>query len=247
MIEARRIIADDVPRRPIRMVIWHHFWKPAAGDYRGYQTMRGIWRYHVHRRRWKDVGYNWLFGPDGSIWTGRSLQRHGAHCIGHNSDSVGLGMCLNGDEEVLARFPKMERAVFDITIALCKQYALDEDDLHFHRDFARKSCPGKLLNRDEYRERLGVLLATGSERKWVRLKINDVPVRQARLLNKGGSVVVKDQFTWYEPQASGERVRRLFRAGDSVRGRLEELGYGVWWHPEQGPAGTVYGYGPSNG
>lgn len=243
--EAEAIIRADVPRRPIRMVIWHHFWRPAARDYRGERTMQAVKGDHVRRRRWRDVGYNWLFGPDGSMWTGRTLKWHGAHTIGHNSDSVGLGLCLNGDEEPLVRFPDMERAVFDITIALCKQYGLDEDDLQFHRDFARKSCPGTLLDRDEYRERLGVVLATGSEREWVRLKINDVPVREARLMNEGGRVVVKHQFTWYESQSDGQRWPRLFRTGESVRGQLEGLGYGVWWHPEQGPAGTIYAYGPA--
>jgi len=149
--DARRIIAADVPSRAIRVIIWHHFYRPSAADYRGERTMKNVRRYHIKDRGWKDVGYNWLLGPNGDIWTGRTLQWSGAHTIGHNRDSVGIGMCLNGDEEPLEDFPAMREAMLSLTLHICGVYGLHEEELHFHRDFASKSCPGKLLDRDYYR------------------------------------------------------------------------------------------------
>jgi len=153
--EALQRVRDDVPSRPIRMILWHHFEIPAAREYVGIETMRRVRRYHVETRGWRDVGYNWLFAPDGDIFAGRSLTSgEGAHTIGHNDDSVGLGMCLNADEEDPALFPEMRQNVLAVSAALCEVFGLGADDLYFHRDFAEKTCPGLLLDREECRRAL---------------------------------------------------------------------------------------------
>ncbi|MGD8239461.1 MAG: N-acetylmuramoyl-L-alanine amidase [Armatimonadota bacterium] len=163
--EAQERIRGDVPPRPIRMIIWHHFEVPAARDYAGIETMRRVRRYHVEERGWEDVGYNWLLAPDGDIFTGRSLASgDGAHTIGHNHDSVGLGMCLNADEEDRAQFPEMWGNVLALTATLCEVFGLTADDLYFHRDFSTKTCPGMLLDRAECRAALAEELRRGPRR-----------------------------------------------------------------------------------
>jgi hypothetical protein len=193
-------------------------------------------RYHVRKRGWRDIAYNWALAPNGDVWTGRTLQWTGGHTIGHNRHSVGLAMCLNGDEENLSGFPAMERAMLDLSPAICRAHGLTETDLFWHADFARKSCPGKLLDRAYYRERLRDRLS-GDE--GVRLKINDELVRAAALANENGSIVVTQQFTWCDDD-SGPRV---FRPGEKLRDVLVELGLSVYWRGKHGPRGTVYAYG----
>jgi hypothetical protein len=234
--EATAIIRSDVPLRPMRELILHHFWRPAASDYRGRRTIEGVKRYHVRKRGWRDIAYNWALAPDGDVWTGRTLQWTGGHTIGHNRHSVGLALCLNGDEEPLSDFPDMEKAMLDLSLAICETHGLTETDLFWHADFARKSCPGKLLDRTYYRERLRDRLS-GDE--GVRLKINDELVRDARLAIEGGTTIVTQQFTWYD----SDRRPRLFREGEAVRDVLAGLGYAVYWRGKHGPRGTVYAYG----
>lgn len=237
--KACAIIAADVPRRAIGYLIWHHFYRPSAAQYEGRKTMLGVRRYHKQNKRWRDVGYPWLLAPDGTIFTGRTLKWSGAHCIGRNRDSVGIGMCLNGDVEPLSDFPEMERAVLDISAAICKVHGLTEEGLYFHRDFASKSCPGKLLDRGYYRDRLGVLLYTGPRDEWVRLKMNDQLVPGACLRNIDGTTQVMAQFTWHDEK--GDSL--VFRPGP-VRPQLEEWGYELHWHGDHGKFGTIYSYGP---
>lgn len=44
-----------------------------------------------HRRRgWKGIGYHYVIRRDGSVEKGRSEDDVGAHCQGHNQDSIGV-------------------------------------------------------------------------------------------------------------------------------------------------------------
>ena len=55
-----------------------------------------IRRWHM-AKGWKDVGYHWIIGIDGTIEAGRQMNKRGAHAKGHNKDSIGIcyigGMC----------------------------------------------------------------------------------------------------------------------------------------------------------
>lgn len=89
-----------------------------------------------HRARgWKDIGYHFVIRRDGEIEMGRPLDVVGAHCEGHNTDSVGT--CLVGrvafapvQLKALEKLDKMLRALFPgIT-------------LYGHREFnTNKTCP----------------------------------------------------------------------------------------------------------
>lgn len=41
-------------------------------------------------RGWSDIGYHFLIGLDGQIWSGRPIEKIGAHVQGHNTGSVGI-------------------------------------------------------------------------------------------------------------------------------------------------------------
>ncbi len=96
-----------------------------------------------HRRRgFRCIGYHYVVMPDGSIEKGRPENETGAHCLGHNSVSIGVayvgGLDVNGkpaDTRTAAQRKSMEQ----LLVTLKKRYP--EAIIHSHRDFAAKDCP----------------------------------------------------------------------------------------------------------
>ena len=93
-----------------------------------------IRRWHV-ARGWQDIGYHFVILPDGTVETGRPLIQIGAHCQGHNADSVGT--CLIGKQSFTQVQFSSLRALHR---GLCA--ALGELTVHGHREFTTgKTCP----------------------------------------------------------------------------------------------------------
>jgi hypothetical protein len=69
----------------------------SASDVAGHDNIDTIRKWHVEERGWKDVGYHFFIRKDGTIEKGREVRIAGAHCKGHNHDSIGI--CLSGNLE----------------------------------------------------------------------------------------------------------------------------------------------------
>lgn len=63
-------------------------------DYPHHDNIEIIRKWHVEERKWKDIGYHYVITKNGIIFCGRRLETAGAHCRGHNWDSIGI--CLTG-------------------------------------------------------------------------------------------------------------------------------------------------------
>lgn len=72
-------------RRKITEVIVHCSATPEGKDF----TVADIRRWHL-QRGFSDIGYHWCVYRDGSINKGRDESIIGAHCTGHNSNSIGV-------------------------------------------------------------------------------------------------------------------------------------------------------------
>lgn len=105
-----------------------------------------------HRARgWREIGYHYVIlngkrsyegpfnrGDDGLIERGRDLEEVGAHCKGHNTDS--MGVCLIGDHHFtinqireLVRFVRLFSESLDLNL---------ERDIYCHSEFNQgKTCP----------------------------------------------------------------------------------------------------------
>ena len=97
-----------------------------------------------HRQRgWNGIGYHFVIYLDGSIHTGRRLSQIGAHCKGHNANSIGI--CYIGGCNSYGKSPKDTRtaaqktALSTLLKELKKQFP--NASIHGHRDFAQKACP----------------------------------------------------------------------------------------------------------
>lgn len=144
-------------RRRVAEVIVHHTWRPTAAQYRGLSTVAGVRRYHTQERGWSDNGYHIMIGPPGDIFLCRPLARAGAHCRGHNAHSIGVSFIADFDRENPDQYPGLLVGQ-QVIAALLDRFDLQPADLHFHREFADKSCPGRRLELPRFREEVRHLL-----------------------------------------------------------------------------------------
>ena len=95
--------------------------------------------YTVNGFSWSKCGYHIVIPKNGvAELTNRPLTDIGAHCRGHNSDSIGI--CLTGDKFFsLAQFYEL-RVVLDSLYGLFPH--LDDSDVYPHNYFNKnKTCP----------------------------------------------------------------------------------------------------------
>lgn len=96
---------------PVTQLLVHHT-AGSNSDPDPAATMRAIYWYHVVRRGWCDIGYNFVIARDGTIFEGRWARRYasweshtaedrsgqavrGSHTSGFNSGSVGISLMGN--------------------------------------------------------------------------------------------------------------------------------------------------------
>lgn len=94
------------------------------------------------KRNFKDIGYHYLILLDGTVRQGRLLDEAGAHCAGHNSNSIGVcyvgGLDADGRPRD-TRTPQQRTALRNLLATLKAKFPAAV--IHGHRDFAAKACP----------------------------------------------------------------------------------------------------------
>jgi len=105
-------------------------------------TVEDVRRWHLDRG-WSDIGYHFLIYLDGSLHEGRHVEIPGAHCKGHNKESIGIAY-VGGIDKVNfkpkdTRTEEQKEALVYILEYLKIQHA--DAVIHGHNDFADKACP----------------------------------------------------------------------------------------------------------
>ena len=72
--------------RSIDKIIIHCSATPPHKDF----SAEDIRDWHVKGNKWSDIGYHYIVKLDGSMEYGRPIEVPGAHCKGHNQDSIGI-------------------------------------------------------------------------------------------------------------------------------------------------------------
>lgn len=105
-------------------------------------TVEDIDRWH-RERGFDSIGYHYVIYRDGSIYRGRPVEQIGAHCRGHNADSIGIcyigGLTADGKAAKDTRTPQQRLALVALLTALKLRFPNAE--IRGHRDFAAKGCP----------------------------------------------------------------------------------------------------------
>lgn len=124
--------------RIINEIIIHCSATPEGKDY----TVEQIKQWHK-QRGFSDIGYHYVIYRDGSIHSGRPIERIGAHCLKHNAHSIGI--CYIGGVSKDGKTPKDTRtdAQKESLIKLIKELKAKypKATVHGHREYANKACP----------------------------------------------------------------------------------------------------------
>lgn len=121
-------------------IVIHH----SACDDTPSMDWSGIRRYHKDVKGWKDIGYHFgieRVGDTYEILMGRMPTMQGAHCLGLNTNSIGI--CCVGNFELA---PPDEDQLM-LCVRLCQSlisiFNISRDNIGGHREYYKTLCPGK--------------------------------------------------------------------------------------------------------
>ena len=97
-----------------------------------------------HKERGFDcIGYHYVIYLDGSIHSGRLVEKVGAHCVNQNKNSIGVcyigGVAKDGKTPKDTRTDAQKKAILSLVSELKAQYP--NASIHGHCEFANKACP----------------------------------------------------------------------------------------------------------
>lgn len=88
----------------------------------------------------RGISYTFAVSPDGTIWTGHSINRRGAHTKGHNSTARAI--CLMGNYSDKDPTPQQRESVALLLAHGVRQGWWPNTRLRGHRDVGSTECPG---------------------------------------------------------------------------------------------------------
>ena len=124
--------------RRIDTIIIHCSATPEGKNY----SAADIDRWH-RERGFDSIGYHYVIKINGGIEFGRPIDKAGAHCKGHNANSIGVcyvgGLSRDGKTSKDTRTPQQKLAIKCLLKRLKSKYP--DAVIKGHRDFAAKDCP----------------------------------------------------------------------------------------------------------
>jgi N-acetylmuramoyl-L-alanine amidase len=106
-------------------------------DVPAHDNIETIRKWHVEERGFSDIGYHFVITKDGVVHPGRPEELIGAHCKGHNANSIGI--CLTGRHQFAA---KQFLALNSLCQDICERHELHKTDILAHCQLdQKKSCP----------------------------------------------------------------------------------------------------------
>lgn len=119
----------------VETIVVHHSASPRATT-----TTTMIRGWHAERD-FEDIGYHFVIEGNGDIVHGRPLQFDGAHCKGHNANTIGICLVGNNTVEGEEWAPVQIEALFTLCRAL-GTLTTPHVSIVGHRQLGQTECPG---------------------------------------------------------------------------------------------------------
>ncbi len=121
-----------------------------------FEMQQNMKRYHVHHNGWSDIGQHLTIFPDGSILTGRSMERSPACIFANNAHAICIESVGNFDKNGDVMTKEQKQAIIEVTATLCAKFdiPINIERIVYHHWFSlatgtrndgtrnNKSCPG---------------------------------------------------------------------------------------------------------
>ena len=95
------------------------------------------------KRGFRCIGYHFVIYLDGSVHKGRAIEEVGAHCLGHNANSIGIcyigGCAADGKTPKDTRTEAQKKSLVRLITELRRRFP--NASVHGHSEFAAKACP----------------------------------------------------------------------------------------------------------
>lgn len=134
---------DEVPlpdvRRKLNLIVVHYtaVSPPSAdGEMKQWEAIR---RHHIEVNKWSDIGYHFGISPSGRIYSLRPVKRSGAHCRGHNANSIGV--VVMGDDMTITNDAFWFNVLLRFLNRLCERYNIPKGAVRLHRQLNDTKCP----------------------------------------------------------------------------------------------------------
>lgn len=109
-----------------------------------------------HKKKWNIksslgfyAGYNYEIAKNGQVRQARRDGEMTVACYQKNmNDGRCLHICLDGDFDHEEPAPEQIYALRDLLRRLVAEYSIKPEHIYFHRDYAKKTCPGLRIKAD---------------------------------------------------------------------------------------------------
>lgn len=145
--------------RTVLNIQQHHTWSPNYTHFTGnnhFERQKAMKDYHVRNNGWADIGQHFTTFPDGTIMTGRPLERSPACIYMQNANSVCIESFGNFDTGGDQMSHQQRDTIIGMTALLCKKFNIPVSTIGivYHHWFnlstgvrhngngSNKSCPG---------------------------------------------------------------------------------------------------------
>ncbi|GAA4909373.1 SH3 domain-containing protein [Mucilaginibacter defluvii] len=145
--------------RTVLTIQQHHTYSPPYSLFKGnnhFELQKGMQDYHINHNGWAAIGQHFTTFPDGTILTGRSLERSPACITGQNANAICIENLGNFDTGKDNMTVEQRDTIVRITAKLCTRFSLpvNTNAIVYHHWFDltsgvrnngaknNKSCPG---------------------------------------------------------------------------------------------------------
>lgn len=115
-------------------------------------TPKAFAEYHVKKRGWPGIGYNYVVMPDGLVFQTNADRTVCYHAAGVNQNSIGICLVGNFDRHTL-NLPQ-RKAVIELCRLLIQRYNGIRRVLGHREVTSAKSCPGQNIDLNGFRREI---------------------------------------------------------------------------------------------
>lgn len=109
-----------------------------------FARIKNIQEFHMLERHFDDIGYNFLVGSEGSIFTGRGFDKIGSHTKGYNSRTLGIAL-IGSFENAVPGEVQLNATMRFLDYAVDQGKLAPEFKLFGHRQLIATLSPGAQL------------------------------------------------------------------------------------------------------